>query len=101
MWFNSIIENESDQLDYGQSVQDHKLINKDLRVYFLYRKNRGKEKIMCEKLLDVIVEDFDEEQARAELGEMEEQFVDKMTDGIGEDIGEVIPDPYEEEEEEL
>lgn len=56
---------------------------------------------MCEKLLDVIVEDFDEEQARAELGEMEEQFVDKMTDGIGEDIGEVIPDPYEEEEEEL
>ncbi|MCB6992879.1 hypothetical protein LI177_05190 [bacterium 210820-DFI.6.37] len=54
---------------------------------------------MDEKLLDIEVEIFDEEQAKTELAGMEGEFKDKMTDGIGEDIGEVIPDPYEEEEE--
>ena len=55
---------------------------------------------MCEQLLDIQVEAFDEEAAAAELIGMEDQFADKMTDGVGEDIGEVTPDPYEEEEEE-
>lgn len=59
---------------------------------------RRKERMMCEQLLDIEVEAFDEEAAAVELIGMEDQFADKMTDGVGEDIGEVTPDPYEEEE---
>lgn len=52
---------------------------------------------MEEKLLEIVTEEFDEEQAKAELAGTEEEFKDKLTDGIGEDIGEIVPDPEEEE----
>lgn len=52
-----------------------------------------------QELLDITVEPFDEEQAKQELKGMEDQFANKLTDGIGMDIGEIVVDPYEEEEE--
>lgn len=53
---------------------------------------------MEEKLLEIVTEEFDEEQAKKELAGLEDEFKDKMTDGIGEDLGEITPDPDEEEE---
>lgn len=53
---------------------------------------------MEEKLLEIVTEEFDEEKARKELAGMEEEFADKLTDGVGEDLGEVIPEPDEKEE---
>jgi len=41
---------------------------------------------MEEKLLEIVTEEFDEEQAKAELAGMEDEFADKLTDGVGEDI---------------
>lgn len=52
---------------------------------------------MKEKLLEIVTEEFDEEQAKKELVGLEDEFKDKMTDGIGEDLGEITPDPDEEE----
>lgn len=53
---------------------------------------------MEEKLLEIVTEEFDEEQAKKELVGLEEEFVDKLTDGIGEELGEIAPDPDEEKE---
>jgi hypothetical protein len=53
---------------------------------------------MEEKLLEIVTEEFDEEQAKKELAGLEEEFADKLTDGIGEDLGEITPEPDEEEE---
>lgn len=53
---------------------------------------------MEEKLLEIVTEEFDEEQAREELAGMEEEFTDKLTDGVGEELGEITPDPDEEGE---
>ncbi len=53
------------------------------------------------KTLEIVIEGFDEGKAREELAGMEDRFKDKMTDGIGEDLGEIVPDPDEPEEEEL
>jgi len=47
---------------------------------------REKGKNMEEKLLEIVTEEFDEEQAKAELAGMEDEFADKLTDGVGEDI---------------
>lgn len=53
---------------------------------------------MEEKLLEIVTEEFDEEQAKKELAGLEEEFADKLTDGIGEDLGEITPEPDEDEE---
>ncbi len=53
------------------------------------------------KTLEIVIEGFDEGKAREELAGMEDRFKDKMTDGIGEDLGETVPDPDEPEEEGL
>lgn len=55
---------------------------------------------MEEKLLEIVTEEFDKEQAMAELAGLEEEFADKLTDGIGEDIPTmcyVEPDETDEE----
>ncbi|MGL6219909.1 MAG: hypothetical protein ACRC36_17845 [Lacrimispora sphenoides] len=56
---------------------------------------------MSEKVLDIEVEAFNADEAMKELSGLENKFESKMTDGIGQDIGEIIPDPEEPEEEEL
>lgn len=78
---------------------EKKRLNKEAlgSSYFIARKGR-KEKNMEEKLLEIVTEEFDEEQAKKELAGMEEEFKGKLTDGIGEDLGEIIPEPDEEEE---
>lgn len=43
----------------------------------------------------VKVEVFDPELAKADMEGKEEMFKDKITDGIGEDIGEIVVDPIE------
>lgn len=43
----------------------------------------------------VKVEVFDPELAKADMEDKEEMFKDKITDGIGEDIGEIVVDPIE------
>lgn len=66
---------------------EKKRLNKEAlgSSYFITRKGR-KERKMEEKLLEIVTEEFDEEQAREELAGLEEEFADKLTDGVGEDI---------------
>lgn len=53
---------------------------------------------MKEKLLEIVTEEFDEEKAMEELAGTEEEFKDRLTDGIGENLGEVTPESDEKEE---
>lgn len=76
-----------------------KKTSKSSYFYITPEGEKGKRK-MKEKLLEIVTEEFDEEQARKELAGMEEQFEGKMTDGVGEELGEIVPDPDEPDEEE-
>lgn len=67
--------------------------------YFYITPKREKGKEIMEKLLEIVEEGFNEEEARQELAGMEEQFEGKMTDGVGEDIPTMrYVDPNEPEE---
>lgn len=48
--------------------------------------------------LEIKVEPYSEADAKADLEGLEDQFKDKISDGVGEPIEEAIVDPDEEEE---